>query len=138
MLRKLLAGLRLAGYLAAGLTILVGCEKDYEVVAPYHELLPVPTNVEAQSAQSDRISVSWDVADPDSLVRGFVVAIADTGRVLFEAALEGAGSRAYTTESSSLFDATQVDSAWYFVQVRAYDSNLFQGAFSLPDSVLIP
>ena len=138
MLREHFVSVGLVVSIATGFLLFAGCEKDYTPVTSFHQHLLSPKDVNADLAQGNRIAVTWDMADPDNLVHGFVVSIADTGQVLYERALEGASVRTYTSTASDLFDPTKVDSTWYFVQVRAYDENLFQGPPSDRDSLLVP
>ncbi len=137
MFRGSLISVGLAAIMGLGLSLVTGCEKDYTPVKPFHEFLKAPAEVNAELVENKRIVVNWEMVDPDSLVRGFVISISDTGQALLENALEGSAARTYSY-SSSLFDTTQVDSKWYYIRVRAYDEKLFQGPLSDPDSVLAP
>jgi len=114
-----------------------GCSKENSPVEPFHHnYLHAPLNVKATWADN-KITVTWETADPMELVSQFVVSMSDSSGLIYEQYIPNDGENTYV-EESSYADSAAVDSVWYYFRVREVDLNLFKGPESDVDSVLVP
>ncbi|MBM3122876.1 MAG: fibronectin type III domain-containing protein [Chloroflexi bacterium] len=109
------------------------CSEEHETPVAFHEtLLDKPIDLEAE-LESQRIVVTWSIAD-DTNVTGYAVSVSDSTGLVRESLVTGT---TYTIQLSSLMAAGRGDSTWFYFQVSAVDENLFRGPASAVDSVQV-